>query len=82
MYIYGLKGYICSELNLLDPKIIEDVRHVTKLIEQENKFNKSPFIEEDEIWHQDSDKKVVNKCRYCCDKWPSRHICNNKKLYA
>jgi hypothetical protein len=42
MYICGLKYYIRSEIKLWNPKTIEDVRHTTRLIEQ-NKFNKPAF---------------------------------------
>jgi hypothetical protein len=43
MYICGLKDYIRSEIKLWNPKIIEDARHTSRLIEQKNKFNKPTF---------------------------------------
>jgi hypothetical protein len=40
MYICGLKDYICSEIKLWNPKTIKDVRHASRLIEQNNNNNK------------------------------------------
>jgi len=37
---------------------------------------------EDENQQHDSDKKGINKCRYCEYKWSQGHIYNNKKLYT
>jgi hypothetical protein len=44
MYICGLKDYIHREIKLWNPKTIEDARHVTRITEQKDKFNKSSFV--------------------------------------
>jgi hypothetical protein len=49
--------------------------------DKSNKYVPSP-LREDENRHQDPDKKWVNKCRYCEDKWSPGHRCNDKKLYT
>lgn len=79
IHIYGSKDYIHSEIMLWKPKTIQDIRQEEKLIKHKNKFNNLSFTKEDENGYHDPEKRAINKCRYCDDKWSPRHI-NNKKL--
>jgi hypothetical protein len=65
------------------------------LIEQKDKFNKTSFAGSEasnkysnekpnkySTEKSNSDKKWVNKCRYCGYNWVPGHKCINKKLYT
>jgi hypothetical protein len=65
------------------------------LIEQKDKFNKPSFAGSEasnkysnekpnkySTEKSNSDKKWVNKCRYCGYNWVPGHKCINKKLYT